>query len=407
MGRIQRVMSQVAVALWFSVGLFACSSVDVKTTKVVQVVHEQEDIAETELLDVGIRIFDPGIDNIDELAEDELVFPEIRVAESSFFPYLLMEAIQTSAAWGAVRVVPLSHDSVDVLVKGDILRSDGESMRIAVEVQDARGVRWFSKVYDQKASRYAYDKRQLRQQDPFQNIYNRIANDLNQYRRTMTSSERQSLRQISELKFAKSFAPDSFGQHVTEAENGQLVINRLPAEGDPMMNRIRQVRERDYLFIDTLQEYYGSYVKEMRQPYLQWRKESYNEVISMREMNERATNQKLIGAAGIIAGILGAGNADASVRAASAVAVAGGAYVLKAGFEREAEAQIHVDALQELGDSLQASIESHVIELEDRTVTLTGTVENQYKQWRNILQDIYRLDAGPATSGEITGKINN
>ena len=100
----------------------------------------------------------------------------------------------------------------------------------------------------------------------------------------------------------------------------------------------------------------------------------------------------MIGAAAIVAGIFGAGNSDGSVRAASAIGMTGGVYLLKAGYDREAEAHIHIDALQELGDSLEASIESHVIELEDRTITLTGTVENQYKQWRNILKDIYQLD---------------
>ena len=94
----------------------------------------------------------------------------------------------------------------------------------------------------------------------------------------------------------------------------------------------------------------------------------------------------------IVAGILGAGNSGGSVRAASAIGVTAGVYLLKDGYDREAEAQIHIDALQELGDSLEASIESHVIELEDRTITLTGTVENQYQQWRNILKDIYQLD---------------
>jgi hypothetical protein len=159
-----------------------------------------------------------------------------------------------------------------------------------------------------------------------------------------------------------------------------------------MIVRIRQVRERMHLFIDTLQEYYAGYVKEMKEPYSQWRQESYSEVMAMRSMKTKSSNQKLIGAVGIVAGILGAGQSNGSVRAASIMGMSAGAYVLKAGYDREAEAQIHIDALQELGDSLEASIESHVIELEDRTITLTGTVENQYQQWRNIIKDIYQLD---------------
>jgi hypothetical protein len=36
------------------------------------------------------------------------------------------------------------------------------------------------------------------------------------------------------------------------------------------------------------------------------------------------------------------------------------------------------------------------VTLEDRTVTLTGTVEQQYAQWRQILRDIYDTETGMA-----------
>jgi len=375
-----------------------CSSVDVKTTTVTPIVHEVSEIPEAELLDIGIRIFQPGLENIDELEEDELVFPEIRIAETNFFPYLLMETLQESSAWGAVRVVPVKHDSVDVLVKGDIIKSDGEILTIMIDVVDSSGQKWFSKEYHQKVSRYSYDKKTRVSHEPFQNIYNLIANDLNNHRKTLTSSQLVNLRQVSELKFAQSFAPLMFSEHLSANSSGIYSVNRLPAEGDPMMARIRQIRERDYLFVDTLQEYYGGYVKEMKTPYLQWRRESYTEVMALRSMKTKARNQKLFGAAAIIAGILGAGNGDASVRAASAIGVAGGAYVLKDGYERDSESQIHIEVLQELGDSLEASMETHVVELEDRTVTLSGTADNQYQQWREILKDIYKINQGSSTN---------
>jgi len=370
----------------------SCSTVEVKTTQVVAVNHTIVDMPENELLDVGITIFANGLENIDQLDEDELVFPEIRVAEASFFPYLLMEAIQSSSSWGAVRVIPLGHDSVDVIITGEIVKSDGELMVLKIVVTDVSGMRWFDKEYTQRASKYSYNKKAQRNNDPFQNIYNRIANDLNAYRQKLTSDQKVALRQVSEIKFAKSFAPQQFSQHLSKTSSGYLTANRLPAENDPMIVRIRQVRERVHLFIDTLQEYYGGYVKEMKEPYSQWRQESYSEVMAMRSMKSKASNQKLIGAVAIVAGILGAGNGNGSVRAASAIGMTAGAYLLKAGYEREAEAQIHIDALQELGDSLEASIESHIIELDDRTITLTGTVENQYQQWRDILKDIHQLD---------------
>lgn len=371
-----------------------CATTEVKTTKVTPVILVTTEISDAHLLDIGIRVFDPGLDKLQELDDDAIYFPEIRVAEASYFPYLLMETLQTSAAWGAVRVVPLEHDSVDVLVAGEILKSDGELLTLSIKVTDATGKHWYTKEYRHKASKYSYNAKMQLPKEPFQNVYNQITNDLYLYLKTLQPNQLTKIRQISELKFAKSFSPNMFEGHLSQDQSGNYSVNRLPAEGDPMMVRIRQIRERDYLFVDTLQEYYGRYVKGMKTPYQTWRKESYNEVIAMRTMQKKANNQKLIGAASIIAGIFAAGHSSGAARAAGTVAVAGGSYIIKDGFDRDAESQIHIEALQELGDSLEANLETHVIELEDRTITLSGTVDNQYEQWREILKDIYKVNVG-------------
>lgn len=371
-----------------------CATTEVKTTKVTPVILETSEIPDEHLLDIGIQVFDPGLDKLQELDDDEIYFPEIRVAEASYFPYLLMETLQTSAAWGAVRVVPLEHDSVDVLVTGEILKSDGELLTLSITVTDATGRHWYTKEYQHKASKYSYNAKMQLPKEPFQNVYNQITNDLYVFLKTLKPLQLTKIRQISELKFAKSFSPNMFSEHLSQDPSGNYTVNRLPADGDPMMQRIRQIRERDYLFVDTLQEYYGRYVKGMKTPYQTWRRESYNEVIAMRTMQRKANTQKLIGAASILAGIFAAGNSSGATRAAGAVAVAGGSYVIKDGFDRDAESEIHVEALQELGDSLEANLETHVIELEDRTITLSGTVDNQYEQWREILKDIYKVNVG-------------
>jgi hypothetical protein len=68
--------------------------------------------------------------------------------------------------------------------------------------------------------------------------------------------------------------------------------------------------------------------------------------------------------------------------------------VVKSGLSKRAEAQIHIEALAELGQSLEAEIEPQVIELEDRTITLTGNVEAQYQQWKELLRQMYALERG-------------
>ena len=398
------VFSQLKISKWLkllllcsmSSLLIACSSKLVKTTDVTHVIQETNEISESELLDIGVLIFDPGLENIEELEEDEVIFADVRAAESRYFPFLLVDALQQSSAWGAIRLIPSTQSAVDVVVSGKIIKSDGESLIISVEVKDATGKLWFNKQYKNIASKYSYKKQRRPTQqfnEPFQNVYNNIANDIYKYKKQLDKQQINNVRKVAELRFAQSFAPDVFNDYLSKDKSGNYKLSRLPAENDPMLNRIRQIRERDYLFVDTMQEYYGTFVKDMKIPYQQWRQESYHEVMSLRSLKTSARNSKVAGFASIIAGLLASGNADPTVRAAGNIAVLGGGYVIKSGFDKDSESQIHVETLQELGDSLEGSIAPQIIELEDRTVTLTGTVVNQYIQWRKILHDIYQIDA--------------
>lgn len=404
MGRVPQV--QRANALGFSatlilallLALAGCSTHTVKTANYVAVERENAALPEDQLLDVGVQVFDTGLEIVPD-DEDLLVFPEVRKAESRFMPHRVMDALQTSAAWGAVRVTPESHDAVDVLVQGQIIQSDGEMLLLKVDVTDATGRLWFSRVYEGLASKYAYERRPGRdpQADPFQGVYNRIANDMLAYRSELSASELKEIRTVAELRFAQDFSPEAFGDHLRLSPKGRYEVVRLPAENDPMLARIRGIRERDYLFVDTMQEYYGNFVLEMERPYQEWRKQTYAEVVSMRDLRRSARNRTIAGVASIIGGIAAAGNSAGAARAAGHVGIIGGGYMVKSGFDKRSQAKIHVEALQELGDSLEAEMQPRVIALEDRSFTLSGTVENQYEQWRELLKEIYRLDtAGTA-----------
>jgi len=96
-----------------------------------------------------------------------------------------------------------------------------------------------------------------------------------------------------------------------------------------------------------------------------------------------------------LGGIAAAANGtDFVTQTGGAASVGAGAYVIKSGFDKRAEAQMQLESLQELGESLEREVAPRVIDLEDRTITLTGTVEEQYSQWREILADIYAAETG-------------
>ena len=371
--------------------LAGCVNQTIKSTSVPAVETSGESVREELLLDVGIAIFDPGIADYDGEA---LIYPEVRKAEARFMPNQLAQAMVESGAWGAVRVVPDPERISDLSVHGTILHSDGERLELQVTAIDSRGYQWLDKNYIGEASAYAYRPTTRASYDPFQAVYNTIANDLLQAQQKLRPQDRENIRVVSELLFARSFSPDAFDGYLAKNRQGRYLVMRLPADNDPMLERVRTIRERDHMYIDTMQEYYNNFGAEMFDPYQEWRKLTYEEVTAMAELKAESRRRLIAGAIAVAAGIAGATSSDSSSRAAGNVAVLGGGYLLKSGLEKRAEAEIHVEALEELGMSLEAEITPQVIELEDRSVTLSGNVEDQYAQWRDLLADIYAAEIG-------------
>ena len=373
----------------------ACATHTVKTTSYTPVVQDSQDVPEDFLLDVGVSLFDPGIDEF--LGDDEdTANPDIRVAESRYAPYLLAETLQRSANWGIVRVMPNSESPMDVQVNGTILRSNGEAMIIRVEVNDSRGRHWYTEEYEEVISQFSYDPQNRQKNDPFQVIYNKIANDLLAYRqRNIDASQVQEIRTVSELLFAQRFSDDAFGNYLARDRSGEYQLTALPADNDPLLGRIRSIRERDFMFIDTVQDYFATYVRQMRLPYDSWREQSYQETITLRELEASARRRFIAGAAAVVGGIAAASNGgNWATQAGGATAVGAGAFLVKSGFDKQAEARIHMQALEELGESLENAVAPQVINLDDRTITLSGSVEEQYEQWRDILADLYAAEIG-------------
>lgn len=390
---LQNRQAVFTLALAFLVS--ACATHTVKTTSYTPVVQDSQDVPEDFLLDVGVSLFDPGIDEY--LGDDEdTANPEIRVAESRYAPYLLAETLQRSANWGIVRVMPNSESPMDVQVNGTILRSNGEAMIIRVEVNDSRGRHWYTEEYEEVISQFSYDPQNRQKNDPFQAIYNKIANDLLAYRqRNIEASEVQEIRTVSELLFAQRFSDDAFGNYLARDRNGEYQLTALPADNDPLLGRIRSIRERDFMFIDTVQDYFATYVRQMRLPYDSWREQSYQETITLRELEASARRRFIAGAAAVVGGIAAASNGgNWATQAGGATAVGAGAFLVKSGFDKQAEARIHMQALEELGESLENAVAPQVINLDDRTITLSGSVEEQYGQWRDILADLYAAEMG-------------
>ena len=160
-----------------------------------------------------------------------------------------------------------------------------------------------------------------------------------------------------------------------------------------MIERIAKVREREAMFVDVLNQHYAYFFEEMEQPYDDWRKFAYQEETALDQMRRKARTQKILGAIAVLGAVLvqPSSGAEAAIRD---VAVLGGMAAVQAGFATSKEAKIHIEALQELGASFDSEVEPLVIDVEGHTLRLTGSVEEQYKTWRELLREIYSTETG-------------
>ena len=215
------------------------------------------------------------------------------------------------------------------------------------------------------------------------------------HRKSLSAEEILTIRRTAEMKFAQGFSPDAFADHISTTEDGEFELKRLPAADDPMLARVRKIREREYLFIDTLDEYYETFHRDMYSSYQAWRKATYDESIALKQLKAQARSRTIGGAAAIIAGIAAISeSSNPYVETSGLVGIIGGATLLKNAFAKRAEASIHAEVLQEVGVAAEAEIMPHTLDLENQTVRLQGTVDQQYEELRGILREIYFADLG-------------
>jgi len=217
----------------------------------------------------------------------------------------------------------------------------------------------------------------------------------------LPQAERQQLRQVSDLRFASDLAPYAFSGYLAKDRKGVYTVARLPAESDPVVQRMQRVRERDYALVDTLNEYYASFGGSMAEPYTSWRKFNYEELEAESQAKREALTRQVLGAVAVVGGIVaGAETSSSAASAAATAAVIGGMYAFKSGLDKRAEIKLHSESLKQLGDSFQSEVQPMVVDVEGRTLQLTGSAEQQYAEWRQLLRQLYENETGlPADPG--------
>ena len=358
----------------------------------------QSERAESQLLNASIEVFDPGELPDDEKAANGLS-EDIREAEARYMPEQLRATMEQTGYWGAVRVVPRGLSASELLVAGTILHSTGLQLDLEITAKDASGRTWFTKEY-RDGVEAAYYQSNAMTGEAFQPLYNTIANDLASFLKQLTTEEITNIRRIAELQFATDIAPEAFGGYLDIDETGSYTVVRLPSYDDPMYARVQAIQERDLLMIDTLNGHFDNFYREMQVPYTEWRKARSDEAEKQKALEKAALNRTLLGVASVVGAIFVAaagseyGGYNGGLDTLSDVMVLGGAAAIKSGMDKRSEAGIHRQSIEELGLSFSSEARPLVVEVDGKTVQLTGSAEAQYEQWRVLMRQIYASETG-------------
>ncbi len=360
--------------------------------KDIKLLMADKEIDEKNLLDVSIHLFDPGELPKDKEARRGLT-EKIRKSEARYMPIHLKYTMQSTGYWASVRVVPDENEASEVTIKGSIIESDGEYIKVNIAVRDSRNIIWFEKNYEQRVSVEEKKETEIEKNDRFQNLYTNIANDIVIYRNKLSHTAVKRIKQIAEIRFASSMSKEAFAKYLKKDKEGILHLKSLPASDDVMLSRVLSIKARNEMLIDTINNYYDVYYGDVWDSYDNWRKFRSEELKTIREIERKAITQKILGVAAIIGAIaLGASSNSSVVNSTGVlrtVMVAGGTYALYSGFKTSKESEINKAAIEELGTSFENDVAPVLVEINGKTLKLTGNADQQYNQWRELLKKMY------------------
>ena len=391
--RYRRAADFLALPTLLAVGILSgCMGAPIRGGPAELARAEALAIPEELLLDVGIAVFDATGPSLDGDA-DQSVFQndEVLRAERNYLPYVVGEHLQAAQTWGAVRVIPRPRAAIDVTVTGTITQSDGESLTFRAKATDATGGVWFDNEYRAVAASGAYDRGE-EFEDPFAPAYAALAADMGAGLRALTLDDLARIRAVAEVGFGHSLVPEAFARHVEPKPEGGHELRRLPADEDPMLARVRDVRQREHLFIDQVNEYYDDFSAGIQGVYDEWRRQAFSSRREQRELKLKADAYVLLGSARIVAGLA---RMDHDLPGRLGLDwVTRGMDLIRGADTSEGQIRDNAESLREAGSSTAASLLPHTTALENRTTRLQRGVDARYGQLRTILGRLYREEFG-------------
>lgn len=347
--------------LFMCLGLAAASSAQSIPQDAQFAIDKSPDVIparETGVLNISIVLFDAGVPEDLSKHRDLQVFPRIREIEARFLPFILRDTLARSGDWGAVRVIPEADPAAELLVNGEILKSDGAVMVLQIKATDASGLVWLDKSFSGSDAAGGYDT-----------LFATIGRELRQARDAMDAQQLAAIPDMSLLRYATRLAPKAFDGYLKESRGGRFEVLRLPARSDPMLQRIERIRGVEYVITDAVDIKYQELHEEIDSVYEVWREHRQKYGQYQQEDQRRAQNPSLDAPRG---------SYDA----------------LQNLYDNYKFHRITVQEQDQLAVAFNNEVGPEVDAIETRVAELDGWVKDKYAEWNRLLEELYEVESG-------------
>lgn len=365
-------------------------------------------------LDFAVVVFDPQLDANDDRMREKGVWPEVRKTESIRSAYRVKEAIIRLNQFEHVTVAPSTSVSADLYLRGKILESTSEIMKIRWNLIDARGFEWIDwKTSDHRVALGWHQRFYEPGKDAFQPLWNEIARDVyerlkdfaknhadiakqNESRgdrgRPPRFSRLDEITHTRDLVLARFFAPDLYADTMKVNDRDQWEIKYLPDVTTEEWLRIQAFSRKDQEVASLYDKHYAGFFEKVNPNYEKWLNEVFPYAREMRLEQRRYKVERAVGGIVLAASAVAAVEADSAEARETALTVGsaiGGGLIIKSLIDR-ADFKENLGLFDEMSQSYHDTFATVNLEIQGETVTLQGQAATQFERWRQVVHEIYR-----------------
>ena len=286
-----------------------------------------------------------------------------RETEALLIGQRLRGEFEMNEHWGVIRLFPETSVIPQLSVQLSILASDGRELVIEATARAVTGETIVSAIYRDVSIDEDYTNVKS---DPFADLYATVVNDIADSL-SLLSNQESYLRTVSSLRYASELVPEAFPDYLGQ-EAGLYTVRREPSREDPMHIRLHRLQDYELLFVDTIDEQLANVSREANDAYYLWMKSSKEQLDWLdlrRERGVTAENMR---------------NESTFTR-------------LQAVYAAHRSLKIHEQELFELVLELENETRATAVYANEQVFKLSGTLEQQYQEWRATLRQINDLES--------------